>query len=516
MTSPNPFDDGETRRRAMESGALTPPARQEPRGDLDGCTARLRELLGRESVITDRQRVRTYECDGLASHRTVPAVVVLPENAEQVRAVVATCSAHGVPFVARGSGTGLSAGALPRSDGVLVVTSRMRRILELDVANERAVVEPGVVNLDVTRAAQPYGYYFAPDPSSQQVCSVGGNVAENSGGAHCLKHGFTVNHVLAVSVVTPDGQEVELGGHAREAPGYDLLGAFVGSEGTLGVVTSITVRLLRVPESVRTLLAGFPTTDDAGAAVSAIIAAGITPAAVEMMDALSISAAEQAVRCDYPEGAGAVLIVELDGPHAEVEHTFTEVSEHCVAHGAFEIRTAADERERALIWKGRKSAFAAVGRISRDYIVQDGVIPRTALPEVLRRIAELSASSGVRVANVFHAGDGNLHPLVLFDGSDPGETERAEEVSGAILDLCVEHGGSITGEHGVGADKVRYMGRMFTPEDLDTMQSLRCAFDPEGLCNPGKVFPTPRLCGETPGRRRGVHPLTEAGLAEQF
>ncbi|WP_017973556.1 FAD-linked oxidase C-terminal domain-containing protein [Actinopolyspora halophila] len=500
----------------MESTEPAPPTREGTGADLDGCVELLRKLLPEESLITDRQRVRTYECDGLASYRTVPAAVVLPESTEQVRSAVAACSEHGVPFVARGSGTGLSAGALPRADGVLIVISKMRRILELDIANERAVVEPGVINLDVTKAAEPYGYYFAPDPSSQQVCSVGGNVAENSGGAHCLKYGFTTNHVLAVQVVTADGELVELGGAVHEAPGYDLLGSFIGSEGTLGVVTSITVRLLRSPESVRTLLAGFPSTDEAGAAVSAIIAAGVTPAAVEMMDALSITAAEQAVRCGYPEGAGAVLIVELDGPHPEVERTFTEVWQHCDGHGAFEIRTAADETERALIWKGRKSAFAAVGRISRDYIVQDGVIPRTALPEVLRRIAELSAESGVRVANVFHAGDGNLHPLVLFDGSEPGAAERAEEVSGAILELCVEQGGSITGEHGVGADKVRYMGRMFTAEDLDVMQCVRCAFDPGGLCNPGKVFPTPRLCGETPGRRRGVHPLTEAGLAEQF
>ncbi|MFR9729562.1 FAD-linked oxidase C-terminal domain-containing protein [Saccharopolyspora sp. MS10] len=484
--------------------------------DLTELARALRAALPAESVITDPQRLRTYECDGLTSHRVVPGIVVLPRTAEQVRQVVAACAARRVPFVARGSGTGLSAGALPHADGVLVVTSAMRRILEVDIANERAVVEPGVINLDVTAAAAPHGYYFAPDPSSQQVCSVGGNVAENSGGAHCLKYGFTTHHVLALQLVTPDGEVVELGGPAREAPGYDLLGAFIGSEGTLGVVTRITVRLLRAPEAVRTMLAGFRSTDDAGAAVSAIIGAGVTPAAVEMMDALAIEAAEQAVRCGYPEGAGAVLVVELDGPAAEVDHTFTQVRRHCEDHGAFEIRVAVDDQERATIWKGRKSAFAAVGRISPDYIVQDGVIPRTALPEVLGRIARLSADSGVRVANVFHAGDGNLHPLVLFDSAEPGAAERAEAVSGAILDLCIEHGGSITGEHGVGADKVKYMGRMFTTDDLDTMQLLRCAFDPAGICNPGKVFPTPRLCGEVPGPRRGVHPLTEAGLADEF
>ena len=504
----------------MSTSAATPSpgatAADAPAADLDRLVRRFRAVLPAESVITDPQRLRTYECDGLASYRVVPAVVVLPADTEQVREVVAACAEQQVPFVARGSGTGLSGGALPDAEGVLIVTSKMRRILEIDVANERAVVEPGVINLDVTTAAAPQGYYFAPDPSSQQVCSVGGNVAENSGGAHCLKYGFTTHHILSLEVVTPDGDVVELGGAAREAPGYDLLVTFIGSEGTLGVVTKITVRLLRKPETVQTLLAGFRTTDDAGGAVSAIIGAGVTPAAVEMMDALSIEAAEQAVACGYPEGAGAVLVVELDGPVADVEHTFDEVQRYCREHGAFEIRVAADDHERAMIWKGRKSAFAAVGRISPDYIVQDGVIPRTALPEVLGRIASLSAESGVRVANVFHAGDGNLHPLVLFDEAEPGAAERAEEVSGAILDLCIEHGGSITGEHGVGADKVKYMGRMFTADDLDTMQRVRCAYDPAGICNPGKVFPTPRLCGEVPGQRRGVHPLTEAGLADQF
>lgn len=483
---------------------------------VSGVLRDLRAALPPDSLITDPQRLRTYECDGLASYRVVPALVTLPENAEQVRAAVRACAEHGVPFVARGSGTGLSGGALPHAEGVLVVTSKMRRILDIDLENERAVVEPGVINLDVSRAVADQGYYFAPDPSSQQVCSVGGNVAENSGGAHCLKYGFTTHHILAMEVVTPDGAVVQLGGQTREAPGYDLLGAFIGSEGTLGVVTKITVRLLRKPEAVYTLLAGFDSTDAAGAAVSAIIAGGVTPAAIEMMDALAIRAAEQAVHCGYPEGAGAVLVVELDGPVAEVEYTFAEVQRHCREHGSFEIRVAADDDERAMIWKGRKSAFAAVGRISPDYIVQDGVIPRTALSEVLGRIARLSAESGVRVANVFHAGDGNLHPLVLFDNAETGAADRAEEVSGAILDLCIEYGGSITGEHGVGADKVKYMGRMFTPEDLDTMQRLRCAFDPVGLCNPGKVFPTPRLCGEVPGPHRGVHPLVEAGLAEQF
>jgi glycolate oxidase len=480
---------------------------------------RLRAELGDDAVIDDRQRLRTYECDGLAQYRVTPALVVLPVDPDAVAACVRACADFGVPFVARGSGTGLSGGALPRADGVLVVTSRMREILDIDPENQRAVVQPGVINLQLTKAATPFGYYYAPDPSSQQVCSLGGNFAENSGGAHCLKYGFTTNHVCGAEVVTPDGDRVRIGGKAPDPTGYDLLGVLVGSEGTLGIATEITVRLTRLPERVRTLLAGFDSTDAAGAATSAIIAAGVVPAAVEMMDALAIEAAEAAVQCGYPPGAGAVLIVELDGPAADVDRQFAQVQQLCRASGAFEIRIAADEAERARFWRGRKSAFAAVGRISPDYIVQDGVIPRTALPEVLRRITELAAERGIRVANVFHAGDGNLHPLVLFDDRRPGEAERAEEVSGAILDLCIQHGGSITGEHGVGADKAKFMPRMFTADDLDTMQLVRCAFDPAGLSNPGKVFPTPRLCGEVPGRRRaedGVHPLQRAGIAEVF
>ncbi|MGN6754381.1 MAG: FAD-linked oxidase C-terminal domain-containing protein [Intrasporangium sp.] len=484
--------------------------------DAVGLADQLRLELGDAAVITDHQELRTYECDGLAHYKVTPALVVLAESTEHVAATVRACAAHGIPFVARGSGTGLSGGALPHADGVLIVMARMRRILEIDPDNQRALVEPGVINLQLSRETLPTGYYYAPDPSSQQVCSIGGNVAENSGGAHCLKYGFTANHVTGVEFVTPAGEVVQIGGKAPDAPGYDLLGAVVGSEGTLGIVTKVTVRLTRSPEDVRTLLAAFPGTDQAGAAVSAIIGAGVIPAAIEMMDALAIEAAEAAVQCGYPEGAGAVLIVELDGPTAEVAHQFDQVEEHCRANGAFEIRIAQDDVERALFWKGRKSAFAAVGRISPDYIVQDGVIPRTALPEVLRRISEISTEAGVRVANVFHAGDGNLHPLVLFDDTREGEAERAEEVSGAILDLCIEHGGSITGEHGVGSDKAKFMPRMFSDDDLDTMQLLRCAFDPASISNPGKVFPTPRLCGEVPGRHKGPHPLVAAGEAELF
>jgi glycolate oxidase len=471
------------------------------------------EIVGPDGVVTDPQELRTYECDGLTSHAAVPGLVVLPTTTGQVAEIVRECVRHGIPYVARGSGTGLSGGALPRTDGVLVVTSRMRRVLAVDIPNRRAVVEPGVVNLAVTRAAAPAGYYYAPDPSSQQICSIGGNVAENAGGAHCLKYGFTVNHVLGLELVTPDGEIARLDG---AAPGYDLVGAFIGSEGTLGIATEITVRLLRAPEAVRTLLAGFDTVDAAGACVSAIIAAGVVPAAIEMMDALAIEAAEAAVACRYPPGAGAVLVVEVDGPAAEVAEELAAVREFAVQAGAGEIRLAATEAERAAIWRGRKSAFAAVGRISPAYLVQDGVVPRTALPRVLHEIAELSRESGIRVANVFHAGDGNLHPLVLYDGAVPGQAERAEQVSAEILARCLAHGGSITGEHGVGVDKSAYLPRMFTDADLDTMQLLRCAFDPRGLCNPGKVFPTPRLCGEAPGRRTGVHPLVEAGQAELF
>ena len=475
-----------------------------------------RRMLPEEGVITDRARLRTYECDGLAHYRVTPALVVVPEDAAQLAAVVRACAEHQVPYVARGSGTGLSGGALPHAEGVLIVTSRMRAITAVRREDQRAVVEPGVINLDVTKAATPDGYYYAPDPSSQQICSIGGNVAENSGGAHCLKYGFTTNHVIGADFVTSAGETIALGGVAPDSPGYDLLGAVVGSEGTLGIVTSATVRLVRLPEEVRTILVGFETTDQAGAATSAIISAGIVPAAVEMMDALAIEAAEAAVHCNYPDGAGAVLVIELDGAAIEVEQEYAEVERLCNENGAFEQRLATDPTDRALIWKGRKSAFAAVGRISPDYIVQDGVIPRTALSEVLKAISDLSGDSGVRVANVFHAGDGNLHPLVLFDDSVEGAGDAAEKVSGAILDLCIEHGGSITGEHGVGMDKSKYMPRMYNDEDLDTMQLVRCAFDPQSISNPGKIFPTPRLCGEVPGRKKGAHPLQEAGLAEVF
>jgi len=483
---------------------------------LAGLIPGLEAICGEDAVITDPMQLRTYECDGLTAHRCSPGLVVLPQSADQVAAVVRACAEAGIPFVARGSGTGLSGGALPRADGVLIVTSRMRRVVEIDPASRRAIVEPGVTNLAVSKAAAPFGLFYAPDPSSQQVCSVGGNVAENSGGAHCLKHGFTVHHVTGLEIVTPGGDLTWLGDGTGVAPGFDLIGAFTGSEGTLGIVTKIVVKLTPLPQAVTTLLAAFETTGHGGAAVSAIIGAGILPAAIEMMDALSIEAAEAAIACHYPQGAGAVLIVEMDGPEVDVRGEAAAVRRLAEQAGAFEIREAADPAERAAIWTGRRSAFAAVGRISPAYIVQDGVVPRTALPDVLDRISELSAQAGLRVANVFHAGDGNLHPLVLFDDSSAEQTAAAEELSGAILDECIAHGGSITGEHGVGVDKSRYMPRMFSADDLDTMQLLRCAFDPAGLCNPGKIFPTPRMCGEVPGVRRGPHPLVAAGQAEMF
>jgi glycolate oxidase len=472
--------------------------------------------LGGDAIITDPAELATYECDGLTNFRARPALAVLVGSRHEAEAVVAVCARLGLPFVTRGSGTGLSGGSVPHANGVLLVTTRMRSVLSVKAEDQRAVLEPGVTNSEVSRAALPYGLFYAPDPSSQQVCSIGGNVAENSGGAHCLKYGFTTNHVTGLEVVTPDGAVAELGGAGADVPGYDLVGAFVGSEGTLGVATRVTVRLLRKPQAVQTLLAAFSDMDSAGRAVSAIIAAGLVPAAIEMMDALAISAAEVAVSCEYPPGAGAVLIVELDGPTAEVEEGLVDVEHHCLAQGAFEIRVAADDVERARIWRGRKSAFAAMGRLSPSYIVQDGVVPRSALPEVLHDISTLSEQAGIRVANVFHAGDGNLHPLVLFDERIAGEEERAEELSEEILELCIAHGGSITGEHGVGLHKLSAMTKMFGPDDLGTMQLLRSAFDPAGICNPGKAVPTPRLCGEPPRSRNGVHPLQEKGLAELF
>jgi glycolate oxidase len=476
--------------------------------------SRLRAALGGPGVITAPEELRTYECDGLTAYRAVPGAVVLPTSAAEVQAVVRICHAARIPFVARGSGTGLSGGAMPVADGVVVSLARMNRILEVDIPNARVVVEPGVINVDVTVRVAQANYFYAPDPSSQSVCSIGGNVAENSGGAHCLKYGFTTTHVLALEVVLPDGSLVHLGKKTLDGPGYDLPGIFVGSEGTLGIATKITLRIVRRPECVQTLMAAFPSTTDAGAAVSAIIGAGMLPAAIEMMDRLAIHAAEAAVHPNYPE-CGGLLLVELDGPQAEVCALMEQVNEICCAYGAWEIRLAQTETERMLVWKGRKAAFASVGRISPNYIVQDGVIPRTRLPQVLSRIEEMSAESGIRVANVFHAGDGNLHPMVLYDHRIAGQQEAAIALSEKILELCIQEGGSITGEHGVGEEKKHMMPKMYAEPDLDTMQRLRCAFDPHLIANPTKVFPRLRLCGDKPGEYT-PHPLEEAGVAERF
>ncbi len=470
--------------------------------------------MGEEHVITEPEQLCVYECDGLTGHRAVPELVALPSSTEDVQVVVRACNHAGLPFVARGAGTGLSGGATPVAGGVVVSLTRMNQVLEIDLDSQRVVVEPGVTNLDVTRAVAEHGFFYAPDPSSQQVCTIGGNVAENSGGAHCLKNGFTVHHVTGLTIVLPDGEVAELGGKALDPDGPDLLGVVVGSEGTLGIVTRITLRVIRAPEVVQTLLAGFVTTDAAGAAVSGIVAAGILPSALEMMDRLTIEAAELAVRPGYPAGAGAVLLVELDGVSAQVEEDAADVERICTECGAFELRTATNDVARALLWKGRKSAFAAMGRVATDYYVQDGVVPRTRLPEVLRHIEELSVTHGLRVGNVFHAGDGNLHPLVLYDAAE-GETERARILAEAILDACLDAGGSLTGEHGVGMDKACSMPRMFSERDLEVFARLRRAFDPDGLCNPGKVIPTPRLCGEVPGPHR-VHALERIGVAERL
>jgi glycolate dehydrogenase FAD-linked subunit len=468
-------------------------------------------VCGPDGVVSEPAQLATYECDGLTGYRVTPAVVVLPTSTEQVAAVVGACARRSVPFVARGSGTGLSGGALPHADGVLIVLTRMRSVLDIDLANQRMTVQPGVTNLAISQAVAGHDLYYAPDPSSQVVCSIGGNVAENSGGAHCLKYGFTTNHVLAMEVVLPDGSVTRLGGDAPDPDGYDLRGFFIGSEGTVGIATSITVRLLRRPEAVRTLVADFPDPHTAGDAVSGIVAAGIVPAAVEMLDNLAIQACETATGAGYTLDAGAALVVEVDGPAAEVEAAFERVIGICREQGTTKLRIADDPAERALIWKGRKAAFAAVGRISPDYFVQDGVIPRTTLGEVLGRIGELADEAGLRVANVFHAGDGNLHPLVLYDDAGQGQAERAEKLATQIIELCVEYGGSITGEHGVGRDKQCSMPMMFTDEDLEVMDRVRSAWDPAGICNPGKVFPTPRLCGERPGPYK-PHPLEAAGV----
>jgi glycolate dehydrogenase FAD-linked subunit len=474
----------------------------------------LRTIVGPRGLIASPAELPLYDADALTRFRLTPRAVLLPTTTEQVQSIVRLCHREKIPFVARGAGTGLSGGALPVENGIVISLSRMNRILEVDYPNARAIVEPGVINLDVTTRVSPQNFFYAPDPSSQSACSIGGNVAENSGGAHCLKYGFTTTHVLGLEVVLPDGSLVHFGGKSLDSPGYDLCGVFVGSEGTLGIATKIILRVVKRPECIQTLIAAFPSTNEAGAAVSGMIAAGMLPAAIEMMDNLSIQAAEAAVHANYPD-CGALLLVELDGPIAEVDALMSHVNEICRANGAAEMRLAQSAEERALLWKGRKAAFAAMGRISPNYIVQDGVIPRTALPQVMSEISRLSTEAGIRVANVFHAGDGNLHPLVLYDRRIPGQETAAEKLSVAILELCIAAGGSITGEHGVGEDKKCSMSKMYAEPDLAVMQRVRAAFDPLQLSNPTKLFPTPRLCGEKPGVY-SPHPLELSGTAHRL
>jgi glycolate oxidase len=447
-----------------------------------------RQIVGDAGLVSGAEQLRTYECDGLTLFRVVPELVLLPSSTLEVQQIVKLCHRERIPFVARGSGTGLSGGALPVKGGVVISVSRMNRILEIDIPNARLVAEPGVTNAAITEAVSPWGYFYAPDPSSQSVCTVAGNVAENSGGAHCFKYGVTTTYILALEVVLSDGSLVRLGGRHLEEPGYDLVGAFVGSEGTFGIVTQVTLRVIKKPETTQTLMAAFNSSREAGDAVSGIVSSGMFPAALEIMDRLAIEASEAAVHANYPH-CQALLLVELDGSGREVELLMEKLGPLCRSCGAWEIRLAKSEAERIAVWKGRKAAFAAVGHISPAYLVQDGVIPRTALPRVLEEIDRLKTRAGLRVANVFHAGDGNLHPLVLYDHRIPGQAQRAMALAEDILRLCVEAGGSITGEHGIGEEKKHFMPVMFSAADLDAMQRLRSAFDPFGLCNPTKIFP---------------------------
>ena len=474
----------------------------------------LEQAVGRDGLITEDLQLRTYECDGLTAIRSMPSAVVLPRSTAEVQAVIRVCSRHSIPFVARGAGTGLSGGAMPASGGIVIAFTRMTRILDVDIENQRITVQPGVINSHVSELVAPQGYFYAPDPSSQSVCTIGGNVAENAGGAHCLKYGFTTTHVLGLEVVLPSGDVVQLGASTLDAPGYDLAGVFVGSEGTLGVATSVTLRLVRKPQAVQVLLAAFDSVTAAGQTVSDIIAASILPAAMEIMDRLAIVAAEAAVHPNYPE-CEALLLIEVDGATAEVASDMKQVRELCRQNGAWEDRLAQSAAERMLVWKGRKAAFAAAGRLAPNYIVQDGVIPRTKLPEVLAAIGKMSEEAGLRVTNVFHAGDGNLHPIVLYDAAIPGQEERATALSLRILEVCVDLGGSITGEHGVGREKQQSMSYMYAEPDLHTMKRVRHAFDPQELANPDKLFPRPRLCGERTGPYT-PHPLETAGIAEFF
>jgi glycolate oxidase len=462
-----------------------------------------------DRLLLQPGQLTPYQSDGLTAYQTRPVAVVIPETGAEVIEAVKLCHHYGVPFVARGSGTSLSGGSLPIQDGIVIALNRLNRILHLDPKERIAVVEPGVINLNVTKAVMADGLYYAPDPSSQQICTIGGNVAFNSGGAHCLKYGMTSNHVLAIKAVLPDGDLVTLGSDSLETVGPDLLGLFVGSEGLFGVALEITLRLLPKPEKYHTVLAAYHSQQAAGDAVGQVVASGLLPGAMEIMDKLAIEAAEAAVHPNYPAGAEAVLIVELEGEPAQVAEETKHLDQLIAASGAFDVRIAADETDRQRIWKGRKSAFSAVGRLSPDFIVQDGVVPRSRLGEALGEIERLSKHYGIRVANVFHAGDGNLHPLILYDGRIPGQYESAEHLAGDIIKLCIRMGGSITGEHGVGMEKRDYLPQMYNETDMDAMWRLRCEMDPKQIANRGKMFPT----GEPPAlRMTGMHPLERDGI----
>jgi glycolate oxidase len=456
----------------------------------------LRAFLPSASVLYSDEELKPYECDGLSAYRQVPLVAVLPETVEQVQHILRLCSARKVPVVARGAGTGLSGGALPLADGVLLGLAKFNRILEIDPVKRIARVQPGVRNLAVSQAAAPHALYYAPDPSSQIACSIGGNVAENAGGVHCLKYGLTVHNILKLEVVTIDGELITIGADGLDSPGYDLLALMTGSEGMLGVIVEVTVRLLPQPESAQVILAAFDDIENAGSAVAHIIGVGIIPAGLEMMDKPAIRATEDFVHANYPTDAEAMLLCEVDGTSAEVAEQIARVEDVLNSCGATEIRRASDEQERMVFWSGRKAAFPAVGRISPDYYCMDGTIPRRRLSKVLTRIGQLSEEYGLRIVNVFHAGDGNLHPLILYDANKPGELERTEELGGKICQLCVEVGGTITGEHGVGVEKIDQMCVQFDKSELTQFHAVKHAFDPDGLLNPGKGVPTLRRCAE--------------------
>ena len=458
--------------------------------------ADLRTIVPGEGVIDDPDELRAYECDALTAYRQRPLATVLPETTEQVARVMRYCHEGRIKIVPRGAGTSLSGGALPLGDGILLGLGKFNRILEVDLDNRCVVAQPGVTNLAITQAVERYGFHYAPDPSSQIACTIGGNVAENSGGVHCLKYGLTTNNLLGLELVLTDGQLLRLGGKHLDGAGYDLLGLVTGSEGLLAVITEVTVRILRKPAAARALLIGFPSTAAAGDCVAAVIAAGIIPGGMEMMDKPAINAAEDFVAAGYPREAEALLIVEVDGGTADVESLGDRLREIAARHGATSIRASGDEDERLRFWAGRKAAFPAVGRLSPDYFCMDGTIPRRRLPEVLTRMAEMSSRYGLRVANVFHAGDGNLHPLIMYDANRPGELEKAEAFGAEILRLCVEVGGVLTGEHGVGVEKRDLMETMFDEDDLKQQQRVKCAFDPRQLLNPGKMFPTLHRCAE--------------------